>query len=81
MISKNITEEITNKILTPEISELIDSTTNSLTTLIEKLEPISKTIKRTSYNKPSEPIKPYAPFKIDEAPIVKENHYFLSNLF
>lgn len=72
-ITDNISQDLANKIDNPVINDLISNISSSLSKLSILIEPISKEFKHNTFRKPVNEQKPYASFKIDKPPIVKDS--------
>lgn len=73
-IKDEVSKDLTTLISNPEINELLNDIINKTTSLNDFLSPIATESKKETY-KHHYPLKetPYAKFKIDEPPIVKDN--------
>ena len=75
MLNHSITFALEEQILNPEVNDLISSLTLDIAKLNDLLNPVIKSLKKTTSSKHKPSGVGYASFKRDEPPIVKENHY------
>lgn len=75
MLNHSLPSDLEEQILNPEINDLITSITLNISKLNELLTPMIKSLKKATIPKYKSTTVGYASFKIDETPIVKENHY------
>lgn len=68
-------EEINSLISSPNLVDLISKSQANIIELTEALKPISKALKKQSFNNKPKSMQEYADFSIDIPPIVKENYY------
>ncbi|MDR4969029.1 MAG: DDE-type integrase/transposase/recombinase [Acholeplasmataceae bacterium] len=75
MLNHRVSDELEEKLTTPEILDHISLITTHLETLNDLLTPLIKPLKQQTTPKHKPSMTGYASFKIDEPPIVKENYY------
>lgn len=72
-LTDNVPSDLSDKINDPIITDLINNISDFVKELISLITPIAKEVKNTTFRKPVKEQKPYASFKIDEPPIVKDS--------
>ena len=75
MLNHSVSDELEEKLMTPEILDHISLITTHLEILNDLLTPLIKPLKQQTTFKHKPSMTGYASFKIDEPPIVKENYY------
>lgn len=75
MLNHRVSDQLEEKLTTPEIHDHIELITSHLETLNDLLTPLIKPLKQQTTPKHKQSMTGYASFKIDEPPIVKQNHY------
>jgi transposase-like protein len=75
MLNHSLHSDLEEQILNPEVSDLTQSITNQMIKLNELLTPLIISLKKATLPKHKPTTVGYASFKIDEPPIVKQNHY------
>lgn len=75
MLIHSLPANLEEKLMSPEINDLMISITADIQKLNALLAPAIKSLKQSTQAKHKPSMTGYASFKIDEPPIVKENHY------
>jgi hypothetical protein len=75
MLNHSLPSGLEEQIMNPEVNDLVTSITTNILRLNELLTPLIKSLKQATTPKHKPSVVGYASFKIDEPPLVKQNHY------
>jgi transposase-like protein len=75
ILNQSVSTDLEDQLINPEINDLLISITTDIQRFNELITPIIKSLKQSTSTKHKPSMTGYASFKIDEPPIIKENHY------